>query len=397
MSEHDGRKPPAAWLRQLREAGHWDRLIELAGQSLAVDPNDVDTHRHIAWAYAASNRPAHMKPHVDFLLQAEPDSTSTHHLAAVQHLDLQRHKQARPHIETLLRLEPQSATYHYLACLLALRENKTPIARAHIQQARQLAPDWVAAAHLEIRMDGIHKRKAREAWERIRRLEDALSLDPQNASVHTTIGEIFLAELELPRDAEKFFRQALLIDPMNKDRQARLLDSIRARSLLYRTLSLPMSAVRSLLKSFRERRTSPFLLIFLIKPLCAFFVWVFVVGAFFTPAAFVYEWFVVAEIRRLRPLPRWLRPLTIPMAWPLWVRMSICSTLIAGTWLLVLTQLVRLPLKETATFVGLLFAAHFLLVALFVGLRRLRTRIGRWQDQRRQATSAKMEAQCTAA
>ena len=84
MSEHDGRKPPTAWLNQLREAGHWERLIEMAGQSLAVDPNDPETHRQIAWAYAASNRPAKMKPHVDFLLHTEPEHASSHHLAAVQ-------------------------------------------------------------------------------------------------------------------------------------------------------------------------------------------------------------------------------------------------------------------------------------------------------------------------
>ena len=36
-----------------------------------IDPNDPETHRQIAWAYAASNRPARMKPHVDFLLHAD--------------------------------------------------------------------------------------------------------------------------------------------------------------------------------------------------------------------------------------------------------------------------------------------------------------------------------------
>jgi hypothetical protein len=69
MSEHDGGKPPAAWLEHLREAKHWDRLIAMAGKSLEVEPNDPVTHGHIAWAYAASDRPAKMWPHVEFLLK----------------------------------------------------------------------------------------------------------------------------------------------------------------------------------------------------------------------------------------------------------------------------------------------------------------------------------------
>src|ERR1700744_1623177 len=101
MSANDGGKPPAAWLQQLREALHWDRLIEMAGKSLAIDPNDPVTHRQIAWAYAASNRAAKMRPHVEFLLARETDDDASHHLAAVYYLETHRIKQASRHLETL--------------------------------------------------------------------------------------------------------------------------------------------------------------------------------------------------------------------------------------------------------------------------------------------------------
>ncbi|MDR3404190.1 MAG: hypothetical protein P4L99_16955 [Chthoniobacter sp.] len=389
MSEHDGRKPPAAWLSQLRAAGHWDRLIEMAGRSLAVDPNDPETHRQIAWAYAASDRPAKMQPHVDFLLQAEPGHASSHHLAAVYHLDLQRHTQARPHIETLLRMDANSATYHYLACLLALRDNKVKVARVHIEQARKLAPDWVAAAHLEIRMDAIHQHKAQESWARIRRLEATLALEPQNAAIHTTIGEIYLGELERPREAERFFRQALLIDPMNKARQNRLLDAVRARSLLYRTLSMPMRAMRHVLGSLRQGRVQLIVMVVAVKAFLVFAVWVVLVGVFFTPAAFVYEWLVMADVMRTRPLPRWLGPLAAPLGWPHWIRMSICLGIIVGAWLLFFTKVCHLPAVDSLEIISGIFGFHFVIVALVVGLRRLRGRIGQRQDQRRQLREAR--------
>ncbi|MEP6672741.1 MAG: hypothetical protein ABJF10_26490, partial [Chthoniobacter sp.] len=277
------------------------------------------------------------------------------------------------------------------------RENKVNVARVHITQARQLAPDWVAAAHLEIRMDAIHQRKAREAWSRIRRLEETLALDPQNAAVHTTIGEIYLTELERPREAERFFRQALCIDPANKDRQTRLLDAIRARSLLYRTLSLPMRAVRHVVTSLRQGRLRLIFLIVAVKAFLIFAAWVVVVGVFFTPAAFIYEWLVMADVMRTRPLPRWLGPLAAPFGWPHWIRMSICLGIIIGAWLLFFTKVCHLPTVESLEIMSAIFGFHFVAVALLVGLRRLRARIGQWQDQRRRAREARFTVQSSMA
>src|SRR4030095_3616845 len=206
MPEDNPAKPPAEWLEHLHDAGHWRRLIEMASRSLSVDPNDADTHRHLSWAYAKTDQTAKMKPHVEFLLHAEPNEERNHHLAAVYHLNSKRHKSAKPHIDFLLQHHPNGPTYHYLACIYALRCNKIREARSHISQARALAPEWPAAAHLEIAIDGTTQRAASDAWERIRRLKEALALDPLNAGMLTSIGTILLAELEQPREAEGFFR-----------------------------------------------------------------------------------------------------------------------------------------------------------------------------------------------
>src|SRR5205085_6886626 len=135
-----------------------------------------------------------MEPHVEFLLRRDPNSPIAHHLAAVYHLECKRPRAAKPHVEVMLREAPSNATYHYVACLMALRLGQSKEARAHIAQARQFSPDWAAAAHLEIQMDGARQRAARQAWERIRRLQGALALDPLDAGIHATIGNIYLQE-----------------------------------------------------------------------------------------------------------------------------------------------------------------------------------------------------------
>jgi len=382
MSEQDGAKPPIAWLNHLHEAHHWERLIKVASESLAVDPQDPETHRHIAWAYAATQRLPELARHVSFLLNADPDDARHHHLAAVYYLDAKRHKRAAPHIEALLQQAPNSATYHYLACIHALRCNKLKEAQVHIEEVRRLAPGWAPAARLQIRMDAIHGKKARDAWDRIHRLKKTLALDPQDAAIMTTIGEIFLNELERPREAEAFFRDALFIEPTNKERQALLLTAIRARSLLYRTLSLPMSAGRGFANAVEKGRLQWFVLLIAFKGVLLFIAWMIVVGAFFIPAAKVYEWLVLADISRTRPLPRWLRPIAPVFTWPLWLRMFIFLFVIVSIWTWFLWKVCGVSLTGVLLIISWIFGLHFALVILMVGLRRLRAGYGRWQDAR---------------
>lgn len=383
MDEPDGSKPPLAWLNRLHDAGHWDRLIEMATRSLATDPNDADTHRHIAWAYAKTGRTAQMQKHVDFLLKAEPMDSRNHHLAAVYQIDSNQHRRAKPHIDLLLSESPNSANYHYLACIHALRCRQLNTARTHIAAARKLAPEWVAAAHLEIRMDGLHRKRAADAWNRIHRLKETLAIDPENASVLTTIGDILFADLERPREAEEFYRDALRIDPTDKDRQRKLLDSIRARSLLYRTLSLPTFAARRSYLAMKEGRVRWLFVILMIKGVFLYLAWLIVVGFFFAPAAMIYEWLVLAEVTHIKTPMRMLAPLRKALRWPLWVRMSIAASAIVGVWLLVLGKVFGAPPGLALRIMAWTFAFHFAVVSLGVGVRKLRARFGQWQEARR--------------
>src|SRR4030095_6205535 len=108
----------------------------------------------------------------------------------------------------------------------------------------------------------------------------------------TSIGTILLAELEQPREAEDFFRQALTVNPSEKDVQRKLLEAIRARSLLYRTLSLPITAVRAV-RSWQGNATRLIFLIVAFKAVLAFLAWLIVTGPLFVPAAKIYEWLLL--------------------------------------------------------------------------------------------------------
>ena len=381
MSDEHPTKPPAAWLNHLHEAGQWPRLIDVAFQSLQFDPNDADVHRHLAWAYARTEAPARMKQHVDFLLRAEPHEIRNHHLAAVYHLDTKQHKRAKPHVDFLLLHDPRSPSNHYLACIHALRCGKMREARVHIGEARALAPNWPEALRLEIEIDGASQQRASEAWSRIRRLKDGLALDPRNADMIASIGSILLNELEQPRDAEAHFREALAIDPTDKGFQRKLLDSIRARSILYRTLSLPIIAVRKV-RGWSGNGLRLLFLLVAIKAILAFCAWLIVTGFLFAPAAKVYEWFVLAEVTRVRSLPRLLAPLRRTLRWPLWLRLALALSIIVGGWVVLFLKVFTFPPAATLQIMGVFFGIHFAFVGLLIGLRKLRARLGLWKNRR---------------
>jgi tetratricopeptide (TPR) repeat protein len=380
----DRPKPPAEWLRHLHEAGQWQRLVEVAIQSLAVDPNDQPTHRHVAWAYAKMGKANAMAPHVEFLLRADADEPSNHHLAAIYHLELKQSAKAKVHIDRLLAKSPQDATYHYLACIHALRTNQVLAAQHHIRLARQHSPEWAAAAHLEVKIAALNETKAHEAWDRIRRLEQTLSLDPEDEDVMASIGDVYLDELEQPREAERFYRSALAIDPMDPALQKKLLNAVRARSLLYRTLLMPLVAARGINGFFHRGGVRFLLFILLFKVVIAFLIWLLIIGAIFFPAAKVYEWLVLSDVTRSRWQFRLWQPLVKLLQAPLWQRLVVTLGLIFIAWVLVASKVSGRSLLQAAEFMACVFGVHFVGLLVWVGFRKMRSAYGKWWHARRQ-------------
>jgi Tfp pilus assembly protein PilF len=380
----DSPKPPAEWLQHLHEAGQWERLMEMAKKSLAADPRDEAAHRHLAWAYAKTGQSRLMAPHVEFLLGEDADHPDYHHLAAIHHLGVRQPKQAKTHIDHMLQGCPYHPNYHYVACIHALRCNDPESARHHIQQARRLAPEWAAAAHLEIGIASIHETKAHQSWDRIRRLEETLALDPEDEDVMASMGDIYLLELERPRDAERLYRSALAIDPMDEELRRKLLNAVRARSLLYRTLSMPVSALGLFRIWWHKRAFGCVFLVLAFKGFMAFMLWLIVMGAMFTPAAKVYEWLVLSSVVR----PRWQAHLWRPLAWlfqaPLWLRLMIALGIIFGVWLAVVSRWLRTSLWESAEIIAWIFGLHFGGLVLWIGFRKLRSALGKWWNARGQ-------------
>lgn len=391
MHDRDQPKPPAEWLHRIYEAGHWERLIEVASESLAVDPDDTYTHRLIAWAYLHTDRPAEANKHVSFVVGASPNDRDAHYLAGIYYLRTGRYSSAEIHTKTLLRLAPEWAPTHYLAAKVAWGFGDRRKAGEHNRLALQLDPDLVSAHHLQVWMDGLQKVGLSHVWPRIRNLEALLSRDPTNAWLFATLGKIYLKELDRPSEAERVFRQALTLDPHDKDPQALLLESIHIRSLLYRTFSLPARILRWDLfrASVNRDNAGPWFLGVLAMPfLC---VWLWTVGIFFVPAAWLYRLLILEEPPRTRPRSRMLAPPEAFRAWPLRVRIPLCLALIVGLWTFSLWRYGGMTLPSALRLIGWTVGIHLVLVCLWVKITRWRVAAAeaRYLHQCRQPFSAR--------
>ena len=375
----DRPKPPPEWLQHLHDARQWRRLIEVAQESLAVEPDDVGAHRHLAWAHAKLGQAEKMAPHVEFLLGRDAAELEHHHLATIQHLDLREPAKAKVHLDRLLQGAPDNPTYHYLACIHALRTNDVSSARSHIQEARRFAPEWAAAAHLEIKIAALEETSAHQAVSRIQRFERALALDPEDTDLLASIGDVYLRELEQPRQAETFYRRALAIAPEDIANQHRLLEAVRARSLLYRTLSMPAACLRGSLAALREKRFSPLILIIAFKGVFLFLLWLFFMGAAFTPAAWIYRKLVLSDAAPTRRSDGRWNPWHPLLRAPLWLRLFLSLALVGTAWVILVSWLFEMPRLEALLIVMLVFLMHFGALLLWIGFRKTRSALGRWQ------------------
>lgn len=389
-NENGGRagwtRRPATALHDLFQAGHYEQVVAQGARVLEQEPEEPMAHYLMALALVNLNRGTDAWNHVDCLLTHHPDWAPSHHAASLFFRAARRWHDARHHIQTAIALDPNIATYHSVASVLALQRHDLPQARASVARARELEPQDPDIVRLAVEIQGLNQTTAREAWERIRELETALALDPNNAGLHASIGSIFLDELDQPREAEESFRAALSNDPADRDHQKALFRAVGQQRMLYRLLSIPQRAFAWLGNYFRGLAVQPWRILFLLiafKLVLGFLFWLLPVAIVFWPSCKIYEWLLISEIqcgadasdRHLR----WKRTLN---RWPFWARLGACMGLILGSWLALFGLLGIVG--PGFTVLGVFAGIHFLLTLILFLMRKARSSHGRWAADRKQ-------------
>jgi hypothetical protein len=368
-----GWPPSGLVLLNLIQAGNLDRVESEAKRFLAQDPEDSTAHYYLTLALIDLKKPQEAKGHLDFLLSSEPDSVTTRIAAVCYHGALDQWSEARRHIAEGLRLDPDLAFFHRYAAIADLRRMKLKEAKIHISRARELDPDDGDIANLHIRIHGVGETSAADALNRLEEYRAALRLDPENAALHDSVGDIYLDDLDDPEEAEKHYREALRIEPGDRDYQRDLFHAVAKRSLVYRLFSLPSRTFTWLGHVARGISLQPWRLMFLIigfKAVMGFFLWLLLATVLFWPGGKVYEWLLVSEIKRGSAASNaelrawfWFR------RWPRWGRFALFLGANLALWGGLFAAL-NFPLSAGYAFVAIAIAIHLLFVSVAWGLRR---------------------------
>ncbi len=357
----------------LSSAGNAERLVAEARRFLARDSEDLDAHFYLVLAFCELQRFPEAERHVRELQRLEPESVNTHVAAVRFHLVKRNWKEAEGLAEEGMRIDPDWPYFHLAAAIAASNLFRPFDARKHISKARKLSPEDPEIVNLHIRLHAAMEFTARDAWKRLREYEAALRLDPGNASLHHSIGDVYLNELENPAKAEEHYRIALQSRPHNRRCQLDLFSAVARRSIIYRVLSLP-SKTFAWLRTYRlVVRKNPWLVILFLlafKLVFAFAVWLALATILLWPGCKVYEWFVVSELRSasgtpVRMLALWLRI----RRFPLWLRFGAFLALSALIWAL-LFLLAGMPLNRGFRYLGIFLGIHFIGVAVPAWLAR---------------------------
>jgi tetratricopeptide (TPR) repeat protein len=368
-------------LQTLRATGNVERLLDEARRILGQEPEDEAALFHLVTALSGLKRHREARPHLDALLRIAPVEVNTLVAAVDFHLSAGKLGEAGRFATEGMRIDPEWPYFHFTAAVIAARQHRLHEARRHIARARELEPHDPDTVNLYIRLHAAMETTAKEALVRLRQYEEALQLDPGNAALHNSIGDVHLNELADPVKAEEHYRLALRSEPANADYQRDLFEAVAQRSLIYRLFSLPSKMFEYLKAGLLTLRREPWVLIFWIigfKLVLGFMVWLALATLLLWPGCKVYEWFVVSELRAgsATPVPMlslWLRI----RRHPLWLRFGVflaCNGLI---WAL-LFSLAGIPLDQGFLAVGGFVAIH---LAVLILLRLVR-RYNAWQARR---------------
>ncbi len=364
----------------LYRAGHHERVLELAYELLAEDPEDPAAHRFAALAHMNLGQKHEASRHLEQVFLRDPDDEDTHRVASAFYLHQGKYKKASQHAERWLALDPEDAHAHFAIARAAAARLRIAEARQHAGRARELSPEDPLIVAFDLHLRSQEHRSAEDVWRHLLEYQEALALEPNDATLHASLALLYLHDLGDPRMAEEHARQALITNPTNRENQELLFQSIAARHLLYPVLAIPSRGwkrVGGALYGLRHRPHYVIYVIMGIKFLFAAFLWLLVSTVIYWPACKIYEWLLISQIRAASGVSDFrLRAHAAFHRRPFALRFGLFLALNGLLWS-ALFAVVGASLGGGFTYIAVLTTIHLAYVVLRRSRARRRARVGR--------------------
>ncbi len=212
----------------LYEQSRYEQAEQELRLELAEAPNDGATHGYLALVLAMQDKVQPATEEAKQAIHLEPDEPFGHYvLATALHLR-NRFDEAVASIQEAIRLDPDDASAHALLAHIRLEQRRWTEALAAADAALARDPEHTGAANAR----ALALVKLGRQAEAGAALGETLAREPEDALTHANQGWALLHEGNHAKALEHF-REALRLDPTLEFARAGIVESLKARNLIY--------------------------------------------------------------------------------------------------------------------------------------------------------------------
>ncbi|MDH7569696.1 MAG: tetratricopeptide repeat protein, partial [Armatimonadota bacterium] len=212
----------------LLQQGRFEMAEQLLRHALGEDPDDPVAHTLLSVALAHQGRLEEATREARSAIHLAPDFAYAHYALADALARRERLKEAEAAVEEAIRLDPEDPDHFGLQASIFLRQRRWNETLNAADQGLRLDPEHDACTNLRA-MALVNLGRHEEAAATI---EGALARDPENAFTHANRGWALLHQRR-HREALECFREALRLDPQLEWARLGVVESLKARHLLY--------------------------------------------------------------------------------------------------------------------------------------------------------------------
>lgn len=215
---------------QLYNLNRYNDALKSFKESLMEDPNDFYSKYYLALCFYQLNQLNSLKETAQSLLGEYPESDEAHYLLSIYFYSTKKNDLSYKHIVDAITLAPYEATYFGYKSLIELTKKQFNQALETANEGLNIDPK--SSICLNSRTKALTKLKRKE--EAFETLQNTLEDNPEDYFTHANAGWTNL-ELGDHKKANIHFKEALQKDPNDEYAKEGMLESIKAKNLIYRS------------------------------------------------------------------------------------------------------------------------------------------------------------------
>ncbi len=215
---------------QLYNLNRYNDALKSFKESLMGNPNDFYSKYYLALCFYQLNQLNSLKETAQSLLGEYPESDEAHYLLSIYFYSTKKIDLSYKHIVDAITLAPYEATYFGYKSLIELTKKQFNQALETANEGLNIDPK--NSICLNSRTKALTKLKRKE--EAFETLQNTLEDNPENYFTHANAGWTNL-ELGDHKKANIHFKEALQKDPNDEYAKEGMLESIKAKNLIYRS------------------------------------------------------------------------------------------------------------------------------------------------------------------